>query len=501
MIRNREENDVQTATDLQGEIRLCPAGQACYLLPSWYGITGSKLEDGRNAPLLITRIVHPDDLHLFEAHLIKSGEKHLPGKIEFRIIRPDGEVRWIGHACVPAFDENRQYTGARGGNWDITERREADEIIKAQGELGDALVKSLSLNEALQLCLKAAIKVSRLDAGGIFIREEATGDLNLFFSEGFGDDYVRNNSHYSENSRAAKAVAAGKPFYLNKQLILSLHDSDLIEERMRSIAIIPFFDRGKIIGSLHLISYIHNEMPDRSRYALETIARNIGAAIARTQSEQNLKISEERYRALFENAVEGIFQTTPDGKILSANPAMVNLGGYDSQEDLMHNVANIIQIYANPDDRLSFRKEIEEKGTVSNYEVLCIRKDGQKIWIAVNSRAIRDQEGHIIRYDGFFEDITERKKMGDDLRRSEERLRGIVDTSNAGIIMMTIDGHILFANRQMGKMLGCTVEELIGTDYNAYVHPEDCENVADNISRLQESNVNQLYTQRRYICM
>lgn len=67
-------------------------------------------------------------------------------------------------------------------------------------------------------------------------------------------------------------------------------------------------------------------------------------------------------------------------------------------------------------------------------------------------------------------------------------------------ILMTINGHILFANQQMGKMLGCTVEELIGTDYNAYVHPEDCENVADNISSLQGSNVNQLYTQRRYIC-
>jgi len=472
MSRNRVENDVQTATDLHGEIRLSPAGQVCYLLPSWYGITGFKPEDSRNDPALISRIVHPDDLHLFEAHLIKSGEKHLPGKMEFRIIRPDGEVRWIGHACIPVFDENGQYAGARGGNWDITERREADEIIKVQRELGEALVKSLSLNEALQLCLKAAVKVSGLDAGAIFIREEATGDLNVFFAEGFGDEYVRKNSHYSANSRAAKVVAAGNPFYLNRQLILSLQDSELIEERMRSIAIIPFFDRGEIIGSLHLTSYIHNEMPDRSRYALEAIARYIGAAIARAQAEQNLKISEEKYRAIYENAVEGIFQTTPDGRILSVNPAMINLSGYDSPEDLMQNVKNIIQFYANPDDRLSFRKEIEEKGTVSNYEVICIRKDGQKIWIAVNARAIKDKEGHIIQYDGFFEDITERKNMEGVLLKSEERYRMIVENTNDVIWIMDLNFQYKYRSPANVRITGRTSEEIMSIPPREQVVPE-----------------------------
>jgi len=211
--------------------------------------------------------------------------------------------------------------------------------------------------------------------------------------------------------------------------------------------------------------------------------------------------AEEKYLAIFDNAVEGIFQTTPEGRILTANPAMVKLAGYDSVEDLLSNITNIIQIYADPADRQSFRRAIEDNGFVSNYEVLCVRKNGQKIWISVNAQVIRNKEGKIDHYDGFFKDITERKKMEDDLRQSEERLRGIVETSNAGIILMTVEGKILFANRQIARMLGCTVEELTGTNYHDYVYPEERNDISRNISQLESINSNQLHAQRRYRCL
>lgn len=127
------------------------------------------------------------------------------------------------------------------------------------------------------------------------------------------------------------------------------------------------------------------------------------------EASEALRRAEEKYRSIFENAVEGIFQTTIDGRYLSANPALARIYGYDSPEQLMQEIGNIGQdLYVNPDRRRQFQDYITQDGYVRNLESQVYRRDGQVIWIAENARVVADANGNPVSYEGTVEDITER---------------------------------------------------------------------------------------------
>jgi len=140
----------------------------------------------------------------------------------------------------------------------------------------------------------------------------------------------------------------------------------------------------------------------------------------RKRAEEALKNSEAKYRALFENAVEGIFQTTPEGRFISANPAQARVFGFDSPQELMEQFIDIgRQHYANPQDRETYKNTLEREGMIRGFEAQLLKKDGSPVWASINARAVRDSEGAVIYYEGTLEDITDRKHAKEALRENE----------------------------------------------------------------------------------
>jgi PAS domain S-box-containing protein len=157
---------------------------------------------------------------------------------------------------------------------------------------------------------------------------------------------------------------------------------------------------------------------DGKPYALCGITTDI---TYRKRVEEALRLSEERYRSIFENAVEGMFQTTPDGKYAAVNPALARMYGYDSPEDLIAGISNIAtEVYVDPGRRDEFVRLMQEQEEISGFEALVYRKDGRFIWISESVRAVRDSSGVLVGYEGTVEHITERKL-------AEERLRATLD--------------------------------------------------------------------------
>jgi two-component system, sensor histidine kinase and response regulator len=124
-----------------------------------------------------------------------------------------------------------------------------------------------------------------------------------------------------------------------------------------------------------------------------------------------LRRAEQKYRSIFENATEGIFQTTPEGKYLSANPALARMFGYDSPEELLADLTDIgSQLYVDPDRRRIFALAIRDDGRIQDFEAQIYRRDKSVIWISENARAVHDEvTGELLYYEGMVQEITSRK--------------------------------------------------------------------------------------------
>jgi PAS domain S-box-containing protein len=146
------------------------------------------------------------------------------------------------------------------------------------------------------------------------------------------------------------------------------------------------------------------------------------------EAEKALAESERKYRSIFENAPEGIFQSTPQGRFISASPSMPRILGYDSARDLIETVTDIsTQVYVDPDQRREFLHLLREQDTIKNFETQFYRKDGSKIWISIQARAIRDQNGNLLAIEGFNQDISERKRAEEALQNAYKDLENRVE--------------------------------------------------------------------------
>lgn len=144
---------------------------------------------------------------------------------------------------------------------------------------------------------------------------------------------------------------------------------------------------------------------------MEAVEGFIQDITVRKQSEQAILEAEKRYRSIFENTVEGIFQTTEDGRYLSANPALAKLYGYPAPNELISNLNDIEnQLYVDRNKRKEFSELMKLRGRVTNFESQVYRRDGSVIWISENARSVKDSHGNLLYYEGTVEDITERKE-------------------------------------------------------------------------------------------
>ncbi|WP_334867399.1 sensor histidine kinase [Nostoc sp.] len=132
---------------------------------------------------------------------------------------------------------------------------------------------------------------------------------------------------------------------------------------------------------------------------------------------QKLKVAEAKYRSIFENAVEGIFQSSPDGRYITANPALARIYGYSFAEEVTANFTDIEhQLYIDPNRRAEFVRLMEKDGSVSEFESQIYRRDGSIVWISEKAYAVLDEQGKLLYYEGLIEDITQRKQTEEELR-------------------------------------------------------------------------------------
>jgi len=217
--------------------------------------------------------------------------------------------------------------------------------------------------------------------------------------------------------------------------------------------------------------------PQRMFGACQDITDSIKAEEARL-------LAEQKYHDIFENAGEGIFQSTPDGRYLVANTALARMHGFDSPEELIAERTDITRdAYVDPKRREEFKSILEANGFVDAFEFELARKDGKKIWASVNARAVRDENGGIQYYEGTVRDITERKHSEQALLESEERYRELFENSRDAVYVHDMNGRYVSVNRAAEELSGFSRTEILGKHYSNFVVPNYLKTARENFCR------------------
>lgn len=214
----------------------------------------------------------------------------------------------------------------------------------------------------------------------------------------------------------------------------------------------------------------------------------------RKLSEKALVESEERFRGMFDNSTIGIYRTTPDGDILLANPSLLNLLGYESQEDLI-NVKNIIDIYADTNSRKTFQEILEMEGVIYGHEDEWKRKDGTVIKVRESARTVLNDENEILYYEGVVEDITESKMYESALIEAKEkaeesnRLKSSILTNMSHELRTPLVGIMGFAEVMKSELIDESNREMAGRIFLSGKRLSNTLNAILNLSKIEAGNI------------
>ena len=181
------------------------------------------------------------------------------------------------------------------------------------------------------------------------------------------------------------------------------------------------------------------------------------------------------YRALYLAAAEGIYRSLPGGGFLDVNPAMARILGFESPAQLLKECArNAASLYVDPAQAAQSHARLQAGERLDRIRARVRRRDGSIIWVSENARAIRDEQGKVLFYEGSLVDITAQVEAEEALRQSRTLYQVLVENSRDGVFLIQ-RGRVAFANRALAEILGYTVAELTGIEYMALVDPGDLE--------------------------
>ncbi|MEP0871652.1 EAL domain-containing protein [Trichocoleus desertorum AS-A10] len=339
----------------------------------------------------------------------------------------DGRQVWMHVNKLPIHNAEGQVIGLLGLMEDITERKQAEQCLR----------ESEARHRAISGMASDYVYSVRIEPDGELVTEWAT--------EAF---YRITDYTLDEINALGGWVSLIHP----EDLALTYPFAQQISANQPSIL------EYRIVNKAGAICWLRDYARPEWDAEQQRVVRILGAVkdiTERKQAEEALRQAEAKYRSIFENAVEGIFQTTTNGQYLTANPMLAKIYGYDSSEELMVTLTDIQhQLYVDPSSRAEFMQRIQTQEAVWGFESQIYRKDGTIIWISENARTIRDDQGQLIGYEGTVENISARKQAEAELHKRESLLQGVAEATQHLLTNPNCDAAIAAALATLGTAAG-----------------------------------------------
>jgi PAS domain S-box-containing protein len=326
---------------------------------------------------------------------------------DWQIIKKDGTKRYVEASVSLQKDSSGKPIGFRGIARDVTERKGAEEELKKVQLFNTAILDSIP-----------GILYLYDDTGHLVQWNKQNEEVTGYSSEELKGMYVLDwfGSVEPDTSNIINSVAnVMKNGY-------AMTEARIITKSGQAVPMILTGVKLAIAGKNYLLG--------------------IGIDITkRKKAEEALKDSELKYRNIFENAIEGIYQSTREGRFVTANAALARMAGYESPEELIESIKDIgTQLYVHPEDRKRILAIIEAKGFAEGFEVEFYKKNGSTFWVVINARTVKDEQGKILYTEGLIEDITIRKHAEEQLHQTLESLKKAVGTT-IGVLVSAVESR------------------------------------------------------------
>jgi PAS domain S-box-containing protein len=310
------------------------------------------------------------------------------------------------------------------GCWiDITHRKEMDSLTIALRDLGLALSGAADLKQGLEMCLDAAIAVSNMDSGGIYLLDEKTGALELIVSKGLSGEFTGEVSHLDAHTPNMKLIMEGRPVFTVHARVAATMTGARRREGLRAIGVVPIRHESLVIGAINVASHTADEVPEFCRNGLETLAVQIGNAVARLRGREALRREHELVSAITESSPVGIVVAGSDGRIRFANAAAEKTLGL-TRENIRGRTFNdpAWRICAPdgkefPDEGLPFSIVKRTGRPVSGVRHAIELPGGRRVQLLINAAPLTGAAGEFEGMVASLEDITDRIKAGEELER------------------------------------------------------------------------------------
>ncbi len=348
-------------------------------------------------------------------------------------LRKDGQRHWLLVSAKALTDADGKFAGSFGMFTDINDRKKMEAAIQESEEKYRRIVETATEG------ILAVDTERRLT----FVNQQMAKMLGYTVGEMLGRKYESflPEDQLIEDTAQAKIRAQGKSAVYERCFLRKDGQRHWILVSAKAIT----DSEGKFAGSFGMFTDIND----------------------RKKMEVALQESEEKYRRIVETATEGILAVDTERRLTYVNQQLAKMLGYTIEEMLGRKYESFL-----PEDQLledTAQAKIRAQGKSAVYERCFLRKDGQRHWILVSAKAITDSEGKFAGSFGMFTDINERKRAEAALQESEERYRRIVETANEGVLSFGSDTKINFVNRQMAAMLGYTIEEMMGREFETFL--------------------------------
>ena len=335
---------------------------------------------------------------------------------------------------------------------DIKERKRNEEISFAQNKILEMIASSTPFDRTLRSICRCTEKISSGMRAAVMLLDIKNQTLSVEQAPSLPEkfklllDFVKVDASSITCGAAIFAASNKITADISKDEGWASLKKQAAQYALAACWSFPVYgNAGRIIGTLDVYLDTPQEPTADELDKISRMVRLAGIAIKRHMDENRLKTSESRYRGLFESVIDGVYIASREGDLITVNPALVEMLGYETAAELK-NAGRTTMLYVNPIDRERVFARLEAEGIVKNFEYRLRRKDGSEIVVLENSRAIHDEEGNVVAHEGTITDITERKRAETRVFEEKERAQVTLQSIGDGVITTDAEGNVDYIN-------------------------------------------------------